>query len=354
MAEVARLSGGSMRVWSVLAVALLGGCDFSIDLSGTDWSGEDWGSTAPAASSPAMEDGFLGFENGMNGFAVSGVHVASGDWLVAGMSGLTCQVQMASASFITDNDVTDGNDTVEDGATDEDGHVVVLVSNRQEIDVVRLPDDMYGQAVTSAVVNIAGRVASERTFDGFASLTDDDGCALQWFDLQGTAFASQGLRQAYCDVVAGQDSFDMDLAGDVAWIGSDSGVAIATTQGVTEVAVPADIVAWDSTAGVTYTAQVGSSLVTAIEPSGTTRWATDLLRPVEGLDDMAGMAAVSVDRDDGNTDIVVLDGVTGAVLDSQGVAREAGPVVVSADGASLVLPRDSTFDFFAVGDVGGE
>jgi hypothetical protein len=275
-----------------------------------------------------------------------GVHMAGADESVAvvGLSGMTCQVQTDTGWMATDVDSTYGNDTIEDGRPDETGGDIVLVTTPDSDEILQVDSD---DGVAQNRVTVPGLVGTRFSGEQIVTVSDDsNGCVVQWLEgstvQDSTAIPDASCQGGTVDVEIGADS-------DV-WVALGDSLALVTPSGARTFDVPADLVAWDAAAGVTYTAVHGSDVVSAVEPSGSTRWTVQVGGPVVGLADMGplGQAAVSVEDNFEHSYLTFLDGEDGAVIEDVDVNRPAGEVHVSEQGDALALGQDGGVDFFGV------
>jgi len=347
---MSRLLALGVGLFALVGCTVDGGGDWTW----TDTASYDYGWDGP----PTLDqDSFLRYDNGMWGYHVDGMYLPDGqDWGVAGLSSMTCQLYLSSVSTGTDEDVNYGDDSLEDGQGDgnddnqgEDGvHVIVGAGGNAQI--VGFPS---GAIVDS--VSVPGRIVSR--FVGaemLASLvTDDAGCHVDFtrIGFGGSIDASVPLDSSYCDHPAEADPLAVDGDGHV-WVISPTRIGLVGDGAITEVETGGDVMVWDAAAGVMYVATRDQSTLTAVEANGAIRWRADLGAPIQDVDDRgpAREAVVTTQIDDGNTGVILVDGMTGEQVAETGVARDPGRVTVTGDGSRLVLHNRDQLDVFTIQD----
>jgi hypothetical protein len=260
-----------------------------------------------------------------------------------GMGGNTCEVQTDSALIGADFDVAVGEDDhVQD--VSETGTIVVGDSGVYVLD----PDGWGAPAEPS--VDTSGVSKARFAGDGIVTL-ENQGNTVGWYGANG---ASEGRIDLPADAQAGV-GFAVDGVAGTAYVGTDSGVIVATRDGgATTTDGAGRLVAWDAVAAALYVADGASTEVRALESDGTVRWTVDVGGVVTAIDDMGGMAAVMVDLGEVGGELLVLDGANGSVASSLATPSAADEVVVGNDGRSMAMVLPTQVHFFRVDLSAGE
>lgn len=310
----------------VLGLASLAACDVGTGGSfGVGAMPDTMGPSGPVA----MDDGMLAYSVGV-GVETHGVHLPQGqDWSVAGMGGLTCQLDMAQGFTSTDLNVDESEEDVEDG----DGGRVLIQGSQGTHQIVQFPSGNYGDSWT-----VDGGVASRLTADGHVDLAWTEGvCSVTWTER--TSSASAQIPPAYC---AGGD---MVVANDGSvWVGAAESVGHVTAEGLVAVAVPGRTLAYDADSDTVVASGAGS--LAAVAADGTVAWRVDAGGEIAGFDAASGLAAVALVGPTGfETELVMFDVGTGEELSRQ-LAQNVLPGRVVMNDTFVSVASESQFDFF--------
>lgn len=256
-----------------------------------------------------------------------------------GMNGTTCAVDTAYGTPSTDYDYPGTDEEVDD--VSDDGVVVITGDDKVHL------QHSDGWTTSSEDYDVPAAQVSVALDDGAVTYGgDDDRCALTWV----------GQRDAVSDLPPAICGSRTDVAADP----TDGTTYVGTTIGTYEVEPgeapttiseePAELIAYDLTTELLYTAEVEGSVVRAIDTTGSEAWVATIDGAVIALDDMGAEAAVavSVARADGTGGIVVLDGFTGIPSTSLSLPTPGDEVVGSNDGGQIAVVGDGQVGFFGV------
>jgi hypothetical protein len=261
-----------------------------------------------------------------------------------GMNGTTCAVDTQSASIGTDFDYPGDTESVTDAGQDADGDVVVVVTSDKGVHL----QETDGWNATSADFEVPDAYDAVLLDEGAIAMRGD-GCAAQVVGrTSGNGVVM--LPAGSCDH---PHMVQADPTTGTAWVGTTTGlheVQGRTTVQITD--VPAELTAFDAVADVLYTAQVGDSVITAVETTGDVRWSVDVGGAINSLDDLGTWAAVGavVAYADGGDALVVLDGYTGLVRTDMGLPSSDVTVSSSRDGQNIALIRDDEVRYYGVSE----
>jgi len=108
-----------------------------------------------------------------------------------------------------------------------------------------------------------------------------------------------------------------------------------------------DLVAWDETLGLLYTADAGGKELWALDREGAERWRVKLRRPVLGVAARGLRGEVLARLDKGDTTLVERrDGTTGDLLGRSQIGAEDGDLIVSENGRTLGFVQKDRVSFF--------
>jgi len=271
----------------------------------------------------------------------SGVVIVDTDNAQVGMSGTTCDVA-TSGEIGTDYDYPGNADVVQDAGTDPvTGEGIVVITSDKGVHVQQ-SDPWF--VATSDDYEFDG--ASDAAIAGDAIVVlDEDKCEITYVHTNQPVRAE--LDDDYCD---GTVELAGDPDSDNSFLGTPQGVIMISPDAGTVEEIdgaPAEIIAWDATAGVLYTASIGGSTVTAVESDGTMRWSTPVDGEVLDISDFGAMGQAIVSLDvNGSGELLFLDGWTGAVVDSKNLPTPAAEVTSSDDGRTIATSRGDRVDFF--------
>lgn len=277
----------------------------------------------------AMDEGMLAYSVGV-GVETHGVHLpANQEWSVAGMGGLTCQLDMNGGFTGTDINVDPEDETIEDG----DGGRVLVMTGAGSHQIVEFPSGNFGESYT-----VEGGVASRLTTQGHVDLAwTDNACAVTWNTRTSTVAVQ--IPPAYC---AGGD---MVVANDGSvWVGAAESVAHVTSEGMEAVAVPGRTLAYDADSDTVVATGAGS--LAGVAADGTVAWRVDAGGEIAGFDASSGFAAVSlVGPTPFDTEMVLFDVASGEELSRQ-LAQNVLPGRVVMNERFISVASDAQFDFF--------
>lgn len=275
-------------------------------------------------------------------FATRGVALGPlGEDSVVGMMDTTCQVSVADARIGADYDFPTATETVRDNSLLYGESTVIVISD-QGAHVTypeRFWDGMSEDFGRPGVVD--GRVYGE----GVVLLGDDgeEGCELEW----NTGADIASLSVAGMCAGAGMA---IDRETGQVWLGDGSKVVTAQPGGSSDIDQAADLLAWDATAQVLYSAKAGSEILHGLEADGTLRWASDVGGGIVGFDSMGplGKAAVMVAVEGGQGAIVTVDGFTGVIEGTMTTPEPALAVETSDNGKAMALTLPREVHFFEI------
>jgi len=253
-----------------------------------------------------------------------------------------------------DHDDPYGGDSDDDG--DDKIESYALMTGGDHLFMVETPTGIHDRAqVWRRGLRIALPGALEgRLWDGGAvALTFDQGCGVEWVDVDHGAGAAAGqvtdrhyqpLDDAWC---AGGVDVGVDREGGALILGGPEGV-IAVRQGEVEtLATSAREVAWDNARDQLYVAPAGDTRLQTFSAYGVSRWSVDLGLPINAVAPLADTGAVLVHAGEAGLPgrVVVLDASTGEEAASlEGYYRDVAQISASPTGltASLWSPTEQT------------
>ncbi len=265
-----------------------------------------------------------------------------------GMSGTTCDWDPVYGGIGTDYNYPGEDETVDDVAENDNGDVQVVVSTDKTVHIQESGDTLN---TSSRDYEIDGVLVAQNYENGAIVLTEGDGndCSLVTVGTDNdTTYDLKGDRQCL-----GVHTLETDPTSGSAWVGSDAGLfSLEGAEMVTINEEPANIVAYDPYTDALYTAELGDSVVRAIEPDGTVRWETDVGASIFSLDDVGAeeAVAVSVNYTDGTGTgaVIFVDGNTGEIRTNQQTLTQNNTVVTSRDGSQLSLANSGGAEFYGV------
>lgn len=278
-----------------------------------------------------LDPGTLAFST-TSGADTHGLHIPDGrQWAAAGMSGLTCQLDMAFGGTGTDLNIDPGDEQVVDG----NGQIVLIATLRDHYQVVNFPSGNFGDDWSVPTGGV-----SRLTDGGHVDVALEHGsCDVSFHgDVQGTV----ALPEAYCT-----NGGDVAVSADgTVWVGADETIARVTPDGYVEVPVGGQTLAVDSLTGAVLVTSVGSSVVTGLLADGSVAWRNDAGGVVAGMNARDGQAVVVLDGSTSSDSVlVVLDTLTGAETSRQG-ARGIPSGSVEMSDTFVAVESAQRFDFF--------
>ncbi len=247
-------------------------------------------------------------------------------WSVAGMYGLTCQLNMEDGTTGTDLDVAPEKETVVDGLG-----ASVLIDGDDGFQIVEFPRGGYGDHWTLPIGGQSRLIAN-----GHVDLAYEQGaCKVTFRDAH---VAVVELPAHYCG-----GSMVADNEGTV-WVGSDASIARVTVAGYSELPIGGQELAIDRASGTVLAGAVGSDHLTALLADGTALWSVQFDSPVAGFDTANGLAVVNLSGVRVGSQVVVLDQASGDELSRQ-YADFAPPGRVTATADFVAIDSGSQFDF---------
>lgn len=315
-----------MRFSLLAAVVLVTGCDWEFpDYSGVDSDG--W--WMDGNMDPFLRGEPEGFQQESTLWAdTQGVAMDSrGQVGGAAMSGVTCQVDISSGYVGADVDPDwEDDESIVDAEAMPDGGVIGLAVTDRGFHLIAF-DDWESGVIGSFDIPV---LDVRFTDDGFASIHNDGGaCMVEWLNPRGDVTASQGA--------AGNCRPGFAMATDAAFVNTTAGLNRVTENSAEVIAESADLVAWDASLDLLYTATSGSNAVSALRADGELVWTTQLEGAIADLEAVAARGAVfvSVEYPDLSGGLVMLDGATGAEIAIAQTVSAARDIELSVDGTSL-------------------
>jgi hypothetical protein len=255
-----------------------------------------------------------------------GAAFAADNTFWAGMYGASCR-------FDTMGYVSTDVDTVE-GSPERVSDVdeVVVITDPEGDEVVTLTP--LGEPVNRRLV--PGTIEAKDDGKGEAVVLVDDpenGCAVAFHDDRVRTLVRVPLHP--CAELGG---FTFDREAGIAWVGTTEGVYAVSRQGVTELPLSADLLAWDHALKQLYVAVAKGRTVSAVSPDGTTLWTQEPGGRVRRLREMGsrGAVAVATSTPDGHA-VVVLDGQSGEPIGEVQTTEDIVELAASADGTTLLI-----------------
>ena len=262
-----------------------------------------------------------------------------------GMNSTTCAFDTEYGSIGTDYDYPSDSESVDDSVTTDSGDVQVIVTSDKTVHI----QETDGWNASSSDYDIEGVLVARSFDDGALVLSEGNGNACTLTTVGTSADATVEMDPA--QQCAGIHTLETDPTLGRGWVGSDQGLwAFEGTEVVSISETPSNIVAYDPYTDALYTAEVGGSVVTALDADGSERWTTDVGSPIFSLDDLGAeeSVAVSVNYADGTGGLIFLDGWTGVNRATVAVATQNNRVVTSRDGHKLSVASANSVDFYEV------
>ena len=249
----------------------------------------------------------------------------------AAMMDTTCEFDTLNGWRISEYDLPTSSEIIKDTYQGR-----VLATSVEAIHVVD-PDTW-----TTSDVELQNVVEARFVNDGVVALQADfDGCTTEWAD-----GSSVPMPDSACDSgVAVASARDGTL-----FVATESGLIAAHSDEYVTLDVAPDRLAWDNQTGILYSAQSGSSTVTAVDSEGTSLWEYELPGDVISIDDMGVRGNVIVlSEGTGETgDLSILNGYTGDLVARHWTPGANADVVVSGDGTTLAVVLTEQVFFYDV------
>lgn len=255
----------------------------------------------------------------------------------AGMYGVTCRVNVADASIGEDYDFPTSDEQVVDGGTIGTDPAVLVISPVG----AHITYPNRGWDWSTSEYDNPNLVDGAVYDDGIVVLLNDG--SVQW--VSGDQVAS-----APAAVDASAYGISVSPSG-TAFIGTSTGVVVVDQGGSpSTIGTEADIVVWDESAEVLYTALSGTTTLSGIEADGTVRWTTEMPGTITSLDAMGPLAqaAVMVEDASGTGELITVDGFTGEITSSLTTPSAAEALVTSGNGHTMALVLQNAVHFFTV------
>lgn len=292
---------------SVAAGALLGACSSENELRYT-------------ATLQAETHGVVLSDDGLDGFAA--------------MSGTTCTIDVNWGCPTADEDLP----TEQESLVDHFGHETLGVSSEG---VHAIVDGRWDQAADIAVQGV--RTARLKREGGHVVLGGSpEDC---WIQHDGDDRV--GVPGEACDDLA---HTTIDRATGTMFVASDGRLLALERDGARELPQPGNLVAWDATVGLLYTAEKGSTDLWALEPSGELAWEAVTRDPIAdiGARGERGEVMVLTKRSDGLGGMERRTGETGRLLGHSVLPTADGQITSSLNGVRIAVIRGDEVHFFAL------
>jgi len=258
----------------------------------------------------------------------------------AGMMSSNCPFETDFGLVTGDYDLPDDDEEVQDVGSHVLGSNSILLVQPGSLHVLNKETGDYTTESHPVDDAVAGRFFGK----GIVALIDgDDGCGVDWIDDDGDVVSTVTDN-------CSPSAFDVDPLSGTTYVGGDDSIEIVTPEGTVDAEVGGDLVAWDSSAEVTYVATLDGDVVEAIEPDGGLRWSTavdglvKVLVPAGGK----GAAAVMLEKPDGSGLLVYLDGWTGEVMTELETPSAALGLSVAGNGGTIAMILADETHFYGV------
>lgn len=262
-----------------------------------------------------------------------------------GMFDTTCQVDTTYAGIGEDYDYDNSTEVVIDGELTPAGDTFLVLTPGSLH--VTTPDGVQ----TQHTFQVGAVVDAELLADGGVVAVQPDGgdCNVATYDAAGNRVSLTQLG-VECDQ---QSSVATNPANGTTWVSTDSGIYEVAEGQVTRVSeLPNALLAHDAEAGVVYAGVAGRAVVTAIEPGGAERWATQVDGAITALTDLGDQASAAVSIDQNGTGaLLVIDGATGEITSDLPTPSAAHGLSASGAGHVLAITLPDTVFYFDVNTV---
>ncbi|MFT6144158.1 MAG: hypothetical protein ACJAZO_002636 [Myxococcota bacterium] len=310
-----------MRITMLAAIALTGACDWEFP-EAPGGNGFDDGSSAFLRGDAEGFNQESTLWTDTRGTAVDEYGITGG----AAMNGTTCQVYVDSGSIGNDvNPNWNEEEEMTDALPDVDGEGVIgLTITPSDINLIQYDDWDSGVVATYDIASLDARF----TDDGIATIDNDGGgCEVSWVAPSGD-INGQAIAAGAC--IGG---FDVSGAG-VALVNTSAGLNRVTPAGSESVADSQNLVSWDAGLDLFYTANRGENIITAMTDSGMVQWTATVGGGVVDLEAAGarGIVFVSVEYADLTGGLMLLDGLTGDVVNQAQTISAARDLSLSGDG----------------------
>lgn len=322
-----------MRKSLLAIVALAAGCDWQFQ----DFDG-GWGTDSPGwwddgSGAEFLQGEAIGFEQESTLFAdTQGVALdESGQIGGAAMNTVTCAVYVDQGSIGSDVDPDyEDDETIVDSEPDEDGTGTIgLTVTTNGIHLVKWDDWDSGMLGSFPSAALDARFGGSS--DEIVTIRNDGGsCLVEWLD-------SAGRDIAATSAAGNCRSGLVTLADGTAFVNTTAGVSVVTQSGSEVVAEAADLLAWDPTLDLLFTAERGGETITARRDDGSEVWVSRVNGAIEDIEVLGarGLLAVSVEHVDLTGELVLLDAATGESAAEAQTVRAARGLEASGDGTMV-------------------
>jgi hypothetical protein len=258
----------------------------------------------------------------------------------AAMSGTTCTIDVNWGCPTDDEDLP----TEQEQVVDHLGHQTIGVS----------PEGMHsivdGKWNVDADIPVVGLRTANLTLDGGHVLLggDTSDCWIRRDD--GSIGAVPG------EVCADDARHTVDRATGTMFVAS-GGLLFKLAKGeAKELSEPGDLVAWDSSLHLLYTADSGTENLRALDPDGVIVWEADTKGPIRDIAARGdrGEVLVLMRREDGLGGMERRDGETGRLLGRSTLPTDDGTLTTSLNGVRIAVIRSDEVHFFALETDGEE
>ncbi len=255
-----------------------------------------------------------------------GVELTDDSQAFVGMNDVHCEVFTRSGSVGADYYEVDGNDAVVASM----GDVVAIIGN----DGLYVDDKLDWNEPFDPVIASSSLVDGGLWDGGAVGVSSNDGLVVDW---AGDITLSNRIPAA-----SAPTSTTVDPVTGATFLATDGDVLVVDPGSVTDIG-DGDLVAYDASSGVLYTASLGGLQLTGLEVDGNVRFTT-------GFD--AGISLVATRGATGEGIVVTdaaelffVDGATGTVLDSLTLPDTPTAVTSSPSGDTLALTYDGQVRF---------
>ena len=251
----------------------------------------------------------------------------------AAMSGTTCTIDASWGCPVADEDLPTEEERVED-------HYLGLTLGRSAVGLHTIDHGVYRQSLDIP----EAAVRSARLYDGGAVMVAGD---LKRCTVHHLGVADVDVPVEVCgDGVA----LRVDRREGTLYASTSGGVYRIDATGAYRMRAAGDLVAWDASLGLLYTADAGGSELMALRSSGEEVWAVTSGGAITDLAarGQRGQVLVQVERSDGLGGLERRDGETGRLLGRSTLPDADGDLVVSDNGRTLAFVRPTEVNFFSL------
>ncbi len=196
----------------------------------------------------------------------------------------------------------------------------------------------------------APTIRSARLFDGGAVMVAGD---VRRCTVERLGGASIEVPGALCDEAV---ELSIDRRDGTLFVSTSDGVYRVDATAAARVSGAGDLVAWDATLGLLYTATKGETELSALRTTGDVAWSVEAGGPIADLAARGrrGQVLALIERADGLGAIERRDGESGRLLGRSMLPDDGGDVVVSDNGRTVGIVRPGEVHFFSLDTEGDE